>query len=153
MVVVCDETKDEVAGCTFRSATAMLDSPMHCLSFMRAGETPPGARQGDKGSQLPPTKNRTRWVQGQAAEVGWMIAANHGGGYGNGVSRSRFLLPPASCLPKVQVVYQSFGATGLHHNNTTLGQALAARRRGFTPVHRLPLPAGTTTLCAQRWSP
>eukprot|EP00037_Helgoeca_nana_P008306 m.74039 g.74039 ORF g.74039 m.74039 type:complete len:360 (+) comp18853_c0_seq1:71-1150(+) len=45
------------------------------------GETPEGAHQGDRGSNLPPTGIDTNWVAGKTAQVGWMIAANHGGGY------------------------------------------------------------------------
>lgn len=46
------------------------------------GETPPGANQGDKGSALPKHVNvSTEWAAGGIAEVGWMLAANHGGGY------------------------------------------------------------------------
>lgn len=44
------------------------------------GETPIGAHQGDLGSKLPSTAPTT-WVGGTTAEVGWMIGANHGGGY------------------------------------------------------------------------
>jgi hypothetical protein len=43
------------------------------------GETPVGAHQGDLGSKLPPLEGvKTEWVAGGVAEVGWMIAANHG---------------------------------------------------------------------------
>ena len=45
------------------------------------GETPEGAHQGDRGSKLPPTGIETKWTAGGVAEVGWMVAANHGGGY------------------------------------------------------------------------
>lgn len=45
------------------------------------GETPPGAQQGDKGSELPETGIKTIWTVGTTAEVGWMVGANHGGGY------------------------------------------------------------------------
>eukprot|EP00937_MAST-01D_sp_MAST-1D-sp2_P005951 g5951.t1 len=46
------------------------------------GETPMGARQGDKGSALPSHAGvRTQWRASAIAEVGWMLAANHGGGY------------------------------------------------------------------------
>ena len=45
------------------------------------GETPPGAKQGDKGSLLPPTASRMVWQSGKPVEVGWMVGANHGGGY------------------------------------------------------------------------
>jgi len=45
------------------------------------GETPPGAKQGNKGSKLPPTSRKIEWQAGKAGEVGWMVAANHGGGY------------------------------------------------------------------------
>lgn len=45
------------------------------------GETPEGAHQGDRGSKLPPTGIQTTWTAGKTAEVGWMLAANHGGGY------------------------------------------------------------------------
>ena len=44
------------------------------------GETPPGSKQGDKGSALPEGESY-RWKAGSAAEVGWMVDANHGGGY------------------------------------------------------------------------
>ena len=59
------------------------------------GETPPGAKQGDKGSHLPPTAAAARWTSGATAEVGWMVAANHGGGYvpRAGLYRLRGLLP------------------------------------------------------------
>lgn len=43
---------------------------------------PPGAKQGDLGSQLPPLDGvRTAWQAGGVAEVGWMLAITHGGGY------------------------------------------------------------------------
>eukprot|EP00326_Haptolina_ericina_P000681 CAMPEP_0181207818 /NCGR_PEP_ID=MMETSP1096-20121128/21792_1 /TAXON_ID=156174 ORGANISM="Chrysochromulina ericina, Strain CCMP281" /NCGR_SAMPLE_ID=MMETSP1096 /ASSEMBLY_ACC=CAM_ASM_000453 /LENGTH=374 /DNA_ID=CAMNT_0023298851 /DNA_START=49 /DNA_END=1173 /DNA_ORIENTATION=+ len=46
------------------------------------GETPMGATQGDRGSALPRhAEVRTEWPAGGVAEVGWMLAANHGGGY------------------------------------------------------------------------
>eukprot|EP00040_Diaphanoeca_grandis_P033904 m.208537 g.208537 ORF g.208537 m.208537 type:complete len:374 (+) comp33010_c0_seq1:86-1207(+) len=46
------------------------------------GETPTGAKQGDKGSNLPPLKGvHTEWTAGGTTEVGWMVGANHGGGY------------------------------------------------------------------------
>eukprot|EP00038_Savillea_parva_P007945 m.173462 g.173462 ORF g.173462 m.173462 type:complete len:369 (+) comp13700_c0_seq1:259-1365(+) len=46
------------------------------------GETPEGAHQGDKGSQLPPlTGVHTEWIAGGVVSVGWMVGANHGGGY------------------------------------------------------------------------
>lgn len=46
------------------------------------GETPMGANQGDKGSALPKHADVvTQWPAGGVAEVGWMLAANHGGGY------------------------------------------------------------------------
>jgi hypothetical protein len=47
------------------------------------GETPVGApRQGFPGSQLPKLENVTvQWAAGGVAEVGWMLGANHGGGY------------------------------------------------------------------------
>ena len=39
------------------------------------GETPPGATQGDKGSELPAGESE-KWPAGGTAEVGWMIDAN-----------------------------------------------------------------------------
>merc|ERR550514_2515597 len=46
------------------------------------GETPVGAKQGDLGSKLPPLDRvHTEWTAGGVAEVGWMVGANHGGGY------------------------------------------------------------------------
>jgi len=46
------------------------------------GQTPDGAKQGDHGSKLPPLKGvNTTWVAGGIAEAGWMVGANHGGGY------------------------------------------------------------------------
>eukprot|EP00041_Stephanoeca_diplocostata_P014358 m.260040 g.260040 ORF g.260040 m.260040 type:complete len:375 (-) comp19673_c0_seq1:330-1454(-) len=46
------------------------------------GETPTGAHQGDLGSKLPPLQGvNTTWFAGSVAEVGWMVGANHGGGY------------------------------------------------------------------------
>ena len=46
------------------------------------GETPVGSKQGDPGSKLPPLKGvTTQWLAGDSVEVGWMVGANHGGGY------------------------------------------------------------------------
>ena len=46
------------------------------------GETPAGAKQGALGSELPPLQGeRTEWLAGDTVEVGWMVGANHGGGY------------------------------------------------------------------------
>jgi hypothetical protein len=46
------------------------------------GQTPIGAKQMDKGSRLPKHPNvTTEWLAGGLAEVGWMVGANHGGGY------------------------------------------------------------------------
>eukprot|EP00935_MAST-01C_sp_MAST-1C-sp1_P002395 g2395.t1 len=46
------------------------------------GETPVGAKHGALGSKLPPLKDvHTKWIAGGVAEVGWMVGANHGGGY------------------------------------------------------------------------
>ena len=45
------------------------------------GETPEGARQGDRGSELPPIAHPAKWIAGATAEVGFMLGANHGGGY------------------------------------------------------------------------
>lgn len=36
------------------------------------GETPPGAKQGDNGSQLPAGESET-WKAGSVVEVGWMV--------------------------------------------------------------------------------
>jgi hypothetical protein len=48
----------------------------------KGGQTPKGAKQGDIGSKLPPLAGvLTEWIAGDVAEVGWMVSANHGGGY------------------------------------------------------------------------
>ena len=39
------------------------------------------ARQGDRGSALPPMAPQATWRAGALAEVGWTVMANHGGGY------------------------------------------------------------------------
>lgn len=44
------------------------------------GQTPIGAKQGDKGSELP-VGVVTNWKAGGVEEVGFMLGANHGGGY------------------------------------------------------------------------
>eukprot|EP01051_Picozoa_sp_SAG22_P001609 SAG22_NODE_65_length_23128_cov_51.766609_4_plen_254_part_00 len=44
------------------------------------GQTPIGAKQGDKGSGLP-VGVVTDWKAGAVEEVGFMLGANHGGGY------------------------------------------------------------------------
>eukprot|EP01047_Picozoa_sp_COSAG01_P013578 COSAG01_NODE_641_length_14573_cov_17.634637_11_plen_239_part_00 len=48
-----------------------------------AGDRPPGAKQqGDPGSLLPPLAGvKTEWNSGGIATVGYMLGANHGGGY------------------------------------------------------------------------
>ena len=38
------------------------------------GETPPGAKQGDLGSELPEGEGET-WKAGATADVGWMVDA------------------------------------------------------------------------------
>jgi hypothetical protein len=49
------------------------------MTAQGGGQTPVGAHQGDLGSKLPPLEGvKTEWVAGGVAEVGWMIAANHG---------------------------------------------------------------------------
>lgn len=45
------------------------------------GQTPDGAQQFDRGSKLPKLGVKTEWLAGDAVEVGWMLGANHGGGY------------------------------------------------------------------------
>ena len=43
------------------------------------GETPTGARQGDRGSRLAPLAGvTTEWAARAEVEVGWMVGANHG---------------------------------------------------------------------------
>eukprot|EP00036_Acanthoecidae_sp_10tr_P011490 CAMPEP_0182926672 /NCGR_PEP_ID=MMETSP0105_2-20130417/12203_1 /TAXON_ID=81532 ORGANISM="Acanthoeca-like sp., Strain 10tr" /NCGR_SAMPLE_ID=MMETSP0105_2 /ASSEMBLY_ACC=CAM_ASM_000205 /LENGTH=318 /DNA_ID=CAMNT_0025064573 /DNA_START=135 /DNA_END=1091 /DNA_ORIENTATION=- len=69
------------------------------------GETPEGAHQGDKGSALPPTVP-TRWSAGAAVEVGWMIAANHGGGYSYSLCPKSEPLTEA-CLNKLPLKFAS----------------------------------------------
>ena len=39
------------------------------------------AKEGDAGSSLPPMPSQASWKAGVAYEVGWTVAANHGGGY------------------------------------------------------------------------
>ena len=39
------------------------------------------AREGDAGSALPPMASQATWKAGSSYEVGWTVAANHGGGY------------------------------------------------------------------------
>lgn len=49
-----------------------------------SGGTPPpiGSKRGALGSELPPLKGvKTTWFSGHAEEVGFMLGANHGGGY------------------------------------------------------------------------
>ena len=38
-------------------------------------------KQGFNGTSLPPSAAPAKWVAGEAVEVSWEIAANHGGGY------------------------------------------------------------------------
>jgi len=46
------------------------------------GETPIGSPQCFPGSKLPKLANvTTEWLAGGDVEVGWMVGANHGGGY------------------------------------------------------------------------
>lgn len=45
------------------------------------GQTPNGASQFDRGSQLPKLGGKTEWLAGDVVEVAWMVGANHGGGY------------------------------------------------------------------------
>ena len=40
-----------------------------------------GSVRGALGSELPPQPVKTTWFKGQAEEVGFMLGANHGGGY------------------------------------------------------------------------
>jgi len=82
------------------------------------GETPPGARQGERGSSLPPTGIITTWTAGATAEVGWMVAANHGGGY-------HYSLCPASeplteaCLNRMPLAFADRTHTIRFLNNGT----------------------------------
>merc|ERR1711981_1038144 len=39
------------------------------------------AKEGDAGSKLPPMPSQATWKAGGSYEVGWTVAANHGGGY------------------------------------------------------------------------
>eukprot|EP01049_Picozoa_sp_SAG25_P008851 SAG25_NODE_829_length_5170_cov_2.432656_6_plen_276_part_00 len=50
------------------------------LAVGGGGQTPIGAKQGDKGSELP-VGVITEWKKGAVEEVGFMLGANHGGGY------------------------------------------------------------------------
>lgn len=46
------------------------------------GQTPVGSHQFARGSELPKLDNvKTEWLAGDVVEVGWMVGANHGGGY------------------------------------------------------------------------
>ena len=46
------------------------------------GQTPNGSPQFFPGSKLPKLEGvHTEWLAGDAVEVGWMVGANHGGGY------------------------------------------------------------------------
>ena len=41
-----------------------------------------GSQRGDRGSALPPVKDpKTVWFANGTEEVGFMLGANHGGGY------------------------------------------------------------------------
>lgn len=65
------------------------------------GETPDGAHQGDRGSKLPPLPGvHTQWTAGAVEQVGWMVGANHGGGYLYSVRRGR-------CTSRRQLVVAS----------------------------------------------
>mmetsp|Transcript_70784 Transcript_70784/g.170957 ORF Transcript_70784/g.170957 Transcript_70784/m.170957 type:complete len:466 (+) Transcript_70784:80-1477(+) len=46
------------------------------------------ARQGDRGSGLPPMAPQAYWQAGASVEVGWTVAANHGGGYAYRLARA-----------------------------------------------------------------
>jgi hypothetical protein len=39
------------------------------------------SKEGDLGSNLPPMPSQATWKAGESYEVGWTVAANHGGGY------------------------------------------------------------------------
>ena len=61
------------------------------------GETPMGAQQGALGSALPKHADvTTQWRAGGVAEVGWMLAANHGGGCAP--LHLTFQLPSSACM-------------------------------------------------------
>jgi len=49
--------------------------------FSNGGYPPKGSVQGADGIKLPAHGTPTVWTKGSEQEVGWAIAANHGGGY------------------------------------------------------------------------
>ena len=50
------------------------------LSAAEGGVAPQGSKLFARGSELPVGK-RTEWIADDVVEVGWMVGANHGGGY------------------------------------------------------------------------
>ena len=56
------------------------------------------AKEGDRGSKLPAMPAQAVWKAGASYEVGWTVAANHGGGYA-------YRLAPAD-EPLVEATFQ-----------------------------------------------
>jgi lytic starch monooxygenase len=113
------------------------------------GETPEGARQGDKGSLLPRHANvTTEWPAAGVAEVGWMLAANHGGGYLYSLCPAAEALTEA-CLARTPLRFVGSTTTVRHiagpQNGTEITIAATDVSVGTQPAgaawRRNPIPA------------
>ena len=122
-----------------------------------AGAKPAGAqKRGYPGSKLPPLAGvKTVWKRGQTAEVGWMVGANHGGGY-------LFSLCPKgqpiteACFDKMPLHYATSNTTIRYLTGRLPDQQIPARdvstAHAFTRAHvsaAQPLPHAALTLATE----
>ena len=112
------------------------------------GQTPQGARQLDPGSQLPPSPNRTLWRASAPVEVGFMLGANHGGGYLYSVCPTSEGLTEACFRGEGrQLAFVGSNSTIRYRDGSHAPRSIAARdvRVGTTPAgsawRRNPIPA------------
>jgi len=124
----------------------------YAVSQGGGGEKPAGAkRQGELGSSLPPLEGvRTEWLANDTVEVGWMVGANHGGGYQYSVC------PKGSPLTEDCLRAHPLPFVGSHHTIRYLdgrGQTVIAARDvsvGTTPVKYIPRLLPPPCVGAQR---
>lgn len=85
-------------------------------------------KQGDLGSELPPMTSQATWKAGGSYEVGWTVAANHGGGYAyrmapldSPLSEQAFRKTPLDFVGNSILRWGGDDATQLEFNSTARG--------------------------------
>ena len=84
--------------------------------------------EGQRGSELPPMPSQASWKAGGSYEVGWTVAANHGGGYayrmaplGSPLTEAIFRKTPLEFVGNSALRWGGDRATQLEFNSTARG--------------------------------